>query len=483
MFLRKGGRAGVARWLQPGCNAKMQACRTRPALPLACRPRVCPPVHPVACMKITLPRRSLLAALLAVPLSLSLGAARAQGPAPAAVEPPPWSVPAKGFAVVIGGALRSDNEDVWSRMVELSGGKGARWVVLGTASQNPDKSARRAAELLEKRGAMAESLPVAPQLKWVDLDRAVRDPALLEAVRNANGIFFTGGAQERIVDTFAPGGKPTPMLTAIWDVYRRGGVVAGTSAGAAIMSTVMFRDALSVINVMKGQLRDGKEVDRGLGFVGPNLFVDQHFLKRGRFGRMMPLMLAKGYKMGLGVDENTAAVVQGDMVEIVGAKGALVVDLNDIATDPKLGAFNLTGARLTYLDRGDRFDLGTRRILPSDRKLRGARLDPNAPNYKPDFTNDPFYVDMFGDTTITNAMAHLIDSVQKEERGLAFDPKAPANDPKADLGFSFRLYKGKDSVGWYSDELGGEEYTVANLYLDVTPVRISRPLFAPWSSR
>jgi cyanophycinase len=368
-------------------------------------------------------------------------------------------------------------------MVELSGGKGARWVVLGTASQNPDKSARRAAELLEKRGAMAESLPVAPQLKWVDLDRAVRDPALLEAVRTANGIFFTGGAQERIVDTFAPGGKRTPMLDAIWDVYRRGGVVAGTSAGAAIMSTVMFRDALSVISVMKGQLRDGKEVDKGLGFVGPNLFVDQHFLKRGRFGRMIPLMLAKGYKMGLGIDENSAAVVQGDMVEIVGAKGALVVDLHDVVTDPKLGnVLNATGIRLTYLDRGDRFDLGTRRIIPSDRKLRGARLDPNAPNYKPDFTNDPFYVDMLGDTTISNAMAHLIDSVQKETRGLAFDPKAPTSDSRADLGFSFRLYKGKDSIGWYSDELGGEEYTVANVYLDITPVRISRPLFNTWPS-
>jgi cyanophycinase len=87
------------------------------------------------------------------------------------------------------------------------------------------------------------------------------------------------------------------------------------------MSSVMFRDAPSVIGVMKGQLRDGKEVDRGLGFVGSNLFVDQHFLKRGRFGRMIPLMLAKGYKLGLGVDENSAAIVHGDDIEVIGAKG------------------------------------------------------------------------------------------------------------------------------------------------------------------
>ncbi len=421
-------------------------------------------------------RRQFLVGVLA--LGSGLAVAQAAPAVAQAVKPPP-----KGYAVVIGGALKADNDDVWGRLVELSGGKGARWVVFGTASENPDKTGRRLADLLERRGAVAEVIPVAPQLRWVDLDKAVRDPALLELVNNASGIFFSGGAQERIVDTFAPGGRPTPMLDAIWEVYRRGGVVAGTSAGAAIMSTVMFRDALSVMAEMKGQLRDGKEVDRGLGFVGPNLFVDQHFLKRGRFGRMIPLMLAKGYKMGLGVDENSAAIVQGDMVEIIGAKGALLVDLNDVKTETSTGALNASGIRVSYLDRGDRYDLGLHKIQPSARKLRGSKLDPNAPGYKPDFTNDPYYTDMLGDTIISNAMGILIDSSQKESRGLAFDPKAPASDPQADLGFSFRLYKGKDSVGWYSDELGADEYTVSNLYLDITPVRMSRPLFTPWAGR
>jgi cyanophycinase len=424
--------------------------------------------------------RLLLPALLIAFASwgAAVGGAQAAPPVAAAT-----AAPAKGYAVVIGGALKADNDEVWDRMVALSGGKGSRWVVFGTASENPERTARRVAELLEHSGAVAQTLPVAPQLKWVDLDKAVRDPALLEAVRAADGIFFSGGAQERIVDTFNPGGRRTPMLEAIWDVYRRGGVVAGTSAGAAIMSTVMFRDAPSVINVMKGQLREGKETDEGLGFVGPNLFVDQHFLKRGRFGRMIPLMLAKGYKLGLGVDEDSAAIVQGDLVEIIGAKGALLVDLNDIQTNPAQGALNLTGARLTYLDRGDKFDLGLRRVMPSTRKLRGQKLDPNAPGYKPEYTNDPFYVDMLGDTIVANAMGFLIDSSQKEVRGLSFDPKAPANDPLADQGFLFRLYKGKDSFGWYSDEFGGDEYTVANIYLDISPVRMSRPLYTPWVPR
>ncbi|MCA6215487.1 cyanophycinase [Ideonella sp. B7] len=391
--------------------------------------------------------------------------------------------PAQGYAVVIGGALKADNEEVWNKVVALAGGKGSHWVVLATASEAPDKTGRRLADLLERQGAVVDVLPVAPALKWVDLDKAVRDKSLLEVVNNADGIFFSGGAQERIVDTFAPGGRSTPMLEAIWDVYRRGGVVAGTSAGAAIMSAVMFRDAPSVINVMKGQLHDGKEVDRGLGFVGSNLFVDQHFLKRGRFGRMIPLMLAKGYKLGLGVDENSAAIVHGDDIDVIGAKGALLVDLNDVETDAKVNALNVTGARLTYLDRGDSYNLGNRRATPSEWKQRGQLLDPNAKGYKPDFNTPLYYTDMLGDTALVNAMGYLIDSSQHEVRGLTFDPLASPNDKRADLAFQFRLYKGKDSVGWYSDEMGGEDYSVMNLYLDIVPVRMARPLTTPWTSR
>lgn len=423
-------------------------------------------------MHLTLPsRRSLL-----LTCALLLGA-----PVWAASPAMPGSSDtAKGYAVVIGGALQDDNDDIWSRLVALSGGRGARWVVLGTASQNPDKTGRRISEQLVKRGAQAEVLPVAPAFQWVDLDKAVRDPALLEEINLAQGVFFSGGAQERIVDTLRPGGRSTPMLDAIWALYRRGGVVAGTSAGAAIMSQIMFRDAFSVINVMKGDLRAGKEIDEGLGFIGPKVFVDQHFLKRGRFGRMIPLMIAKGYKLGLGVEENSAAVVHGDQVEVVGAKGALLVDLSAIHVDANQPALNFTGAKLTYLDAGDQYDLAQGRIFPSLEKLDGQKLDPNAASYKPEYEVEPYYVDMLGERIISNAMAYLIDSKLTQVRGLAFDALAPSDHARADLGFAFRLYKGKDSMGWYTDAQGGEDYTVANIYLDVAPVKMARPLFTPW---
>jgi cyanophycinase len=408
-------------------------------------------------------------------------------PVPAAAVPPPPVIPyvepepaIKGYAVPIGGGLKADNDEVWGRIVQLAGGKGARFVVFGTASGDPEATARQVVEQLQKRGAVAEALPVAPAFSWVDLNKVVRDPALIAKVRAAKGVYFTGGLQERIVDVLQPGGEETPMLEAIWDVYRKGGVVAGTSAGAAIMSTIMFRDAPNVINILKGRWADGKQVDRGLGFVGPKLFVDQHFLKRGRFGRMIPLMWAKGYKIGLGVDENTAAVIRGDEIEIVGEAGALVVDLTDATNDPQQNAFNLKGVRLSYLEHGDHFHTKTRVVTPATFKLRGQLLDPTLPSFKPFYLEDRFHLDMLGDQAIANAMRFLIDSNRPEVRGLSFDVLPKQGDDLAELGFLFRLYKDTGSIGWSTDEFGGEEYTVANIRMDITPVRMPQPLFGNW---
>lgn len=423
--------------------------------------------------------------------SPAASAPRAAAPAPArpapaasssALQPIAEPEPAiRGYAVPIGGALKADNEEVWQRIVQLAGGKGARFVVFGTASEDPEASAKQVVDLLQRRGAIAEALPVAPKFLWVDLSKVVRDPALIAKVKAAKGIFFTGGVQERIVDVLQPGGQSTPMLEAIWDVYRKGGVVAGTSAGAAIMSTIMFRDAPSVINILKGRFADGKQVDRGLGFVGPHLFVDQHFLKRGRFGRMIPLMMAKGYKLGLGVDENTAAIIRGDEIEIIGDRGALVVDLTEAKSDATLGAFNVQGARLSYLEHGDRYHMRARSTTPSAPKLRGELHDAESPNFKPYYTDDVFHLDILGDSTVSGAMSRLIDSVRKEVKGLAFDVLPRTNDPLAELGFLFRIYKGSDSLGWSTEEFGGEQFTVANLYLDISPVRLPMPLYGGWN--
>lgn len=384
-----------------------------------------------------------------------------------------------GTAIVIGGALRTDNDAVWQRVVDEAGGAGARIAVFATAAANPERSAAQIVAALNRRGAAAEAIPVAPRLPATDLQAQLHDPALIAQVAGASGVFFSGGAQELIVDTLQPGGQPTAMLQAIRQVFERGGVVAGTSAGAAIMSRMMFRDAQDNLRILKGQWRQGQEYDRGLGFVGPDLFIDQHFLKRGRIGRMLPAMRALGYRQGIGVEENSAIVVKGAAVEVIGARGALLVDLGEASSDPALPHFNLRGARLSYLERGDRHDLRTGVSTPAAHKLSEPRIDPTASDYKPYLPAGGYVLDMLGDGTLVTAMAQLLDGPAPEVRGLAYRARPLPGEEFPELGFEFRLYRGPGLVGWFSGAQGGEDYTVLNVRLDVVPVKLPLPTPAP----
>ena len=395
---------------------------------------------------------------------------------------------AAGFAVPIGGALAADNDAVWSRIVALAGGKGSKFAVFATAADNPEKSAQSIIASLTKHGAVAEHITVAPMLKesasQVGYKTAARSPTLVRKVRESQGVFFSGGSQERITQALLNAdGSRTPVLEAIWAVFDNGGVVAGTSAGAAMMSRTMFRDAPDVLDVMKfgarmGSVGNERELDVGLGFAGAELFVDQHFLKRGRLGRLLPAMLTANNKFGLGVEENSAAIIQGTSIEVIGAKGAIFADLRDAKQDKLTAEFNVKNAKLIYLDADDKFDYATGVLTPSAAKLSGTKIDPNAANFKPYFSDETFYPAILGDNTIYTVMSNLIDNKQTRIVALAFNPKAAA-DKRPELGFEFIFSKGVNSLGYFTSVSGGERYTVANIYLDITPVKIKLPLYAP----
>lgn len=384
-----------------------------------------------------------------------------------------------GTVIVIGGALKADSDAVWQRIVDEAGGPGARIAVFATAAADPERSAAQIVGALSRCGAQAEHIPVAPHLTGVDLQATLNDPVLIARVAASRAVFFSGGAQELIVDTLQPAGRPTAMLGAIRAVFDAGGVIAGTSAGAAVMSRLMFRDAMDSLAVLKGLWRAGQEYDHGFGFVGPELLVDQHFLRRGRIGRMLPAMQALGYRLGLGVDENAAVVIQGPRLEVIGGSGAVLVDLADASSDATLPAFNLRGARLSYLDHGDRHDLASGVTTPAARKLRQPRIDPAAPGFEPGLQSDRYFLDILGDGCILSAMTQLLDGPVPEVRGLAYRANPRSADPAPDLGFEFLLHRGPGLVGWCSATPGGEAYTVLQALVDVVPVRVANPLYTP----
>jgi cyanophycinase len=318
-------------------------------------------------------------------------------------------------------------------------------------------------------------VPVSQKLE-VDPRKAVSDPALVEQVKNADGVYFTGGQQSRIVNAFQTddGGK-TPMLEAVWEVYNRGGVVAGTSAGAAVMSHIMYRDAKKILPTMQNGVTMGKEVDHGLGFLDPAWFVEQHTLVRGRFARALVAMKANDIKYGVGVDENTAIVVKNDDMEVVGYRGVILMDLSEAKDDPDVKAFNMKNVKLTYLDNGDQLRISTREVTPSSNKQEGTKLDPKSPEFRPEGRDRLFSSDVLGNTTALDLMCGLMNNRHGEAVGLAFDGQAALRGPAQ--GFEFRFYRNDDTVGWCCSARGEETYTVTNVRLDIRPIEIAGPLY------
>ncbi|WP_371867246.1 cyanophycinase [Pseudoduganella guangdongensis] len=405
---------------------------------------------------------------LSAPVRIVAGASATLSGGSAAIAPSPVAAH-QGSLVIIGGGLRGDNADVWQRVVKLAGGKGARIAVFPSAAGNPEGSAQIIIGYLRKWGADAFLVPVAVRLAGSDYKKNADDAALAKKIRESDGIYFAGGDQGRITKALVrEDGSQTAVLEAVWDVYRRGGVIAGTSAGAAIMSSTMFANPKAVLSMLQTGIADGRELGPGLGFIGDDVFVDQHLLVRGRFARMIPAMLAKGYQIGLGIDEDSAMVVNAQReVEVIGYKGALLIDLSRAEWDKVNPHFGVRNAVISYLDRGDKFNIATHMFTPATEKA-GGRIDPTRTLGR----GAVYSNDVLGNSAVIDLMERLIDSNQEEAIGIASgNPRASGTE----VGFEFRFTKTPDSVGYVSTV--GEAYSVLNIRLDIRPIEITRPLY------
>lgn len=382
-----------------------------------------------------------------------------------------------GKLVIMGGSERFDNTVIWSEIVRLAGGDGARIAVFPTASGDPLVDGQDVVKVLNDLGADAFLVPVALRGLDVPCHEAVIDPVLVEGVRESRGVFFVGGSQSRICQALLDEeGQHTPMLDAIWDVHRKGGVIAGTSAGAAVMSRIMYRNARSVLGTLLHGVSMGRELDHGLGFLNAAWFVEQHCLVRGRFARSLVAMREQGFSYGVGVDEDTALVVDGDEARVIGYRGALIMDLSDAQSDDAVTGFNVRNAKLTYLDRGDSINLRTLDVTPSSEKAADRRLEPSAPDFRPHHRHRVFCNDILGNMAVYDVMRQLLDNQHDEAIGLAFDGSAARQGSTP--GFEFRFYRADDTMGWETEAFGGVDYTIVNIHVDVTPITIQGPLYA-----
>ena len=225
-----------------------------------------------------------------------------------------------------------------------------------TASSEPVASMERAVATLTGYGGVGS---VKGLLISTEDPSQAQDSSVVAEVRTCSGFFFTGGSQSRIVDVFLPGGDTTEAYRALWQRWQEGAVVSGSSAGAAMMSRVMIAGGSSADAVTHGVRLpdgDGVRIREGMGFFESGM-LDQHFLARGRIGRILVSVLQEDSpQIGLGIDENTALVVDGDSAWVVGASGVVVVDGRSVQrTGPHRGL----GLRISLVGAGDLLDLKT----------------------------------------------------------------------------------------------------------------------------
>jgi cyanophycinase len=273
--------------------------------------------------------------------------------------------PAVGRLVIIGGGLEDDNAGIYRAILEGRQGSGPLCVV-PTASGDPASSMESALETLATYAG-------AGAVKGIDLSTEdptrAEDPSIAADLASCSGFYFTGGVQTRVLDVFLPQGDTTEAFRAVWKRWQEGAVVSGSSAGAAMMSRIMIASGNSAAAVATGLATeedgDGVHIRGGMGFF-PAAMLDQHFLARGRIGRLLVAVLATdSLPLGLGIDENTALVVDGDTSFVAGASGVVVVDGRQAQrTGPHRGS----GLRVTLAGTGDALDLRTFEVRNGEAK-------------------------------------------------------------------------------------------------------------------
>ncbi len=259
-----------------------------------------------------------------------------------------------GELIIIGGAEDKEGDcKILREFVRRSGGLQARIAVMTVATGLPGEVGAQYIDIFHRLGV--------DEVKVVDTDRRedASNERAIEIIQQATGVFFTGGNQARITELL----KDTELDAVLHKRFAEGVVIAGTSAGAAMMPDMMIVEGEAETNPRP----EVAQMDRGMGFL-PGVVIDQHFAQRGRLGRLLSAVAQQPVVLGFGIDENTAIVVKGSEIEVVGDGAVTVVDVanlthNNVEKLLKDEPLALCGVKLHILPDGYRFDLNTRSCI------------------------------------------------------------------------------------------------------------------------
>ena len=240
---------------------------------------------------------------------------------------------ASGSLLIIGGGGVTEN--MVERFIRLAGGDQAHIVVLPTAVD--DSVSRQAGIPSFLRDQEVKTIQVLPQ-RWPN---EVNSPAFVEALEKATGVWFGGGRQWRFIDAYQ-GTKATDLFNG---VLARGGIIAGSSAGASIQAEYMVRG-----DPLGNQVVMAEGYERGLGFL-PGVAIDQHLTQRGRLDDLRSVVKRFPQLLGIGLDESTGILVAGSKAEVLGEHAVFFLDHSE--------------AKESRLEEGQVYDLKLRQVITS----------------------------------------------------------------------------------------------------------------------
>ena len=220
---------------------------------------------------------------------------------------------AKGHLIIIGGHEDKDGDRAILQEVcqKASGGKG-RLVIITVATQLPEEAAHEYVSVFKELGVK--------EIEVLDIRQREEayDDARVQKLVGAQVVFFTGGDQLRITSQIGD----SPIYRSMKEIFAAGGTIAGTSAGAAALPETML---------ISGPSDEFNEISAlgmapGLALI-ENVVIDTHFAERGRMGRLIGAVAQNPRNLGLGIDEDTAIVVEGDeSFRVIGSGAVYVVD-------------------------------------------------------------------------------------------------------------------------------------------------------------
>lgn len=393
----------------------------------------------------------------------------------------------KGSLVIIGGALSPDNKAVYNRFIELGGGKeNIRIAVIPAAGEKPVQSGQACVRDFIRHGIPESHIkvfplavkddPSTPEVNEAQWAKNGSNKVLAAEILQYGAVFFVGGDQARYRETLmdAEGGD-LPLLSSIREIYRKGGVISGTSAGAAIMSDPMIIGGSAPEAITSGvcfqEFPLGPEPEKkvwltkGFGFFDRGI-IDQHFLKRGRTGRLITTLLycrkQKKYSIGFGVDEDTAIVYKDHTIEVIGRSGLLIIDTSGAVVEETKYGPKAKNIILHYLASGDSLNLETWAFHIA----AGRKIVKKGDEY---YETYPLDTNIFGKDAIKDILtAGLIDNRRDVSEGLSFTLDEEGNG----IGMRLIFKKTGKTLGYYGKVNGKETYSALHVALECFPVTV-----------